>query len=61
MYRMVFAGVLLVAAQTAYGEETISKTQNVSDTPGSNHRQLVSMPAQARELMRRDMLDTCLH
>ena len=57
MYRTVFISLLLFASQATHGEETISKAQNVEDSSGGDLRQLVSMPDQARELMRKDMLD----
>ena len=60
MHRIVFilfTSVLLFTAQTTRSEEKISQTQNVSDSSGGDLRQLVSMPDQARELMRKDMLD----
>lgn len=52
MHRIVFllsTSVLLFAVQTAYSEE--------STPSGGDLRQLVSMPDQARELMRKDMLN----
>ena len=49
--------VLLLAFQGAQGEESASDSQNAAESPGSDPRQLVSMPEQARQLMRADMLD----
>ena len=60
MHRKVgisFTLVLLFATQATHGEESISKTQNAENSSGGDSRQLVSMPDQARELMRKDMLD----
>ena len=57
MYRKVFISVLLFASQATHSEEAINKTQDVEGSSGGDSRQLVSMPDQARELMRKDMLD----
>ena len=60
MQRIVFiliTSVFLFITQTAHSVETSSKTQGVADSSGGDLRQLVSMPDQARELMRIDMLD----
>ena len=56
MYKKVFISLLLFASQAAHGEDAINKTQNVESSSGGDSRQLVSMPDQARELMRKDML-----
>ena len=57
MYRKVFISVLLFASQATHSEEAINKTQNAEGSSDGDLRQLVSMPDQARELMRKDMLD----
>jgi len=57
MYRIVFISLLLFVSHAAHSKEAINKTQNVDDSSGGDLRQLVSMPDQARELMRKDMLD----
>ncbi len=60
MHRIVFiiiTSVLLSITQTTHSEEPNSNTQNKSDSSGGDLRQLVSMPDQARELMRKEMLD----
>ena len=60
MHRIVcisFTSVLLFVAQATHSEEAISKTQKVENSSGGDLRQLVSMPDQAREFMRKDMLD----
>ena len=57
MYKKVFISLILFASQTAHSEEAINKVQNVESSSGRDTRQLVSMPDQARELMRKDMLD----
>ena len=49
--------MLIFASQATHSKEAINKTQNVDDSSGGDLRQLVSMPDQARELMRKDMLD----
>jgi len=57
MYKKVFIFLLLIVSKTAHSEETINKAQKVEISSGGDARQLVSMPDQARELMRKDMLD----
>ena len=60
MHRIVgisFTLVLLFATQATHGEEAINKTQDAGNSSGGDVRQLVSMPDQAREFMRKDMLD----
>ena len=57
MYKKVFISLLLFVSQAAHSEEAINKAQNVESSSGGDGRQLVSMPDQARELMRKDMLD----
>jgi hypothetical protein len=49
--------VLLFAFHSAHGEESAGDAQGATESPGSDLRQLVSMPEQARQLMREDMLD----
>jgi hypothetical protein len=49
--------VLLFAVHPAHSEESAGDSQSTEKSPGSDHRQLVSMPDQARQLMREDMLD----
>jgi hypothetical protein len=60
MFKMVsiFATtVLLFAIHSAHGEESASVAQGAAESPGSDLRQLVTMPGQARRLIREDMLD----
>jgi len=60
MHRIVyisFISVLLFTTQATYSEEAITKSQSVENSSGGDLRQLVSMPDQAREFMRKDMLD----
>ena len=57
MYKKAFIPLILFASQAAHSEEVINKAQNVESSSGGDTRQLVSMPDQARELMRKDMLD----
>ena len=57
MYKKVFISLLLFVSHAAHSEEAIDKAQNVESSSGGDTRQLVSMPDQARELMRKDMLD----
>lgn len=54
---ILFTSVFLLTAQTTYGQDTISKTQDASDPSNGDPRQLVSMPENTRELMRKEMLD----
>ena len=49
--------VLLFAVPSAHSEEPASDAQSTEKSPVSDPRQLVSMPDQARQLMREDMLD----
>ena len=57
MYKTIFISLLLFTSQAAHSEETINKAQNVESSSGGDTRQLVTMPDQARILMRKDMLD----
>ena len=49
--------ILLFYFQSAYSEEPVSTPQSEIKSADGDHRQLVSMPDQARQLMRKDMLD----
>jgi hypothetical protein len=49
--------VLLFAVYPAYSEDISSDSKDEEESPVSDPRQLVSMPEQARKLMREDMLD----
>ena len=57
MYKKAFISLLLFVSQAVHSEEAINKAQKVESSSGGDTRQLVSMPDQARELMRKDMLD----
>ena len=60
MHKTVFlltATLLLLAFQSVHGEESATSPQGETKSAGNDHRQLVSMPDQARQLMREDMLD----
>lgn len=57
MYKKVFITLLLFVSHGAYSEEASNNVQNVEGSSNGDTRQLVSMPEQARELMRKDMLD----
>lgn len=57
MYIKVCIFALLFVSHTVHSEEAINKAQSVESSSGEDVRQLVSMPDQARELMRREMLD----
>ena len=57
MYKKVFISLLLFVSLAAHSEEAIINAQNEESSSGGDTRQLVSMPDQARELMRKDMLD----
>jgi len=48
---------LLLMLNTSYSEELASDKQSKNNSTASDYRQLVSMPEQARQLMREDMLD----
>ena len=49
--------VLLFGFHSAHSEESASDSQNIEESPGSDHRKLASMPEQARQLMRQDMIN----
>lgn len=57
MCKKVFISLLIFVSLAALSDEVINKAQNVESSSGGDTRQLVSMPDQARELMRKDMLD----
>ncbi|MDA3869694.1 MAG: cytochrome c [Gammaproteobacteria bacterium] len=54
---LVATTVLLSAFHPAHSEESTSTPQGEQISSDSDSRQLVSMPDQARQLMRQDMLD----
>ena len=54
---LIATTVLLIAFHSAHSEDAASDAQGAEKSPGSDLRQLVSMPDEARQLMRRDMLD----
>jgi hypothetical protein len=49
--------ILLFAFQSAHSAEAVDETRSATISPGSDHRQLVSMPDETSQLMRQDMLD----
>ena len=49
--------MLLLTLQSAHSAEAAGKTLSATTSPDSDHRQLVSMPDEAIQLMRKDMLD----
>jgi len=55
--RLSLTTVLLFTSHAVYSEETNNSNQFVEDPSASDPRQLVSMPDQSRELMRKDMLE----
>ena len=60
MHRIVcisLTSILLFVAQATHSEEVNSKAQDVNNSSDGDLRQLVSMPAQSREFMRKDMLE----
>ena len=57
MYKKILISLLLFVSNAAHSEEVINKTQNIESSSSGDTRQLVSLPVQARELMRKDMLD----
>lgn len=60
MFRIVSlltTAVLLFSFHSVHSEESASDSQSAKESSGSDHRQLVSMPDQARQLMRQDMID----
>jgi len=60
MMRMVtvFASItLLLTLQSAHSADAAGETRSEINSPDSDHRQLVAMPDEASQLMRKDMLD----
>ena len=57
IFFILFTSSLLFVAQVSHSEEINSKEQSVKNSSTGDLRQLVSMPDQAREFMRKDMLD----
>ena len=55
--RLPLTTVLLFASHSVYSEDANNSNQFVEDPSGTDSRQLVSMPDQSRELMRKDMLE----
>ena len=54
----VFASItLLFTFQSAHSAEAAGETRSEINSPDSDHRQLVVMPDEASQLMRKDMLD----
>ena len=49
--------ILLFTLQSAHSVEAAGEIQGVTNSPDSDHRQLVSMPNETSQLMREDMLD----
>ena len=54
---LIATTVLLFASHSAHSKESASDSQGAEKSPDSDLRQLVSMPDEARQLMRADMLD----
>ncbi len=55
---IVFASItLLFTLQPAYSAEAAAETRSEVNSPDSDDRQLVAMPDEVRQLMRKDMLD----
>jgi hypothetical protein len=54
----VFASItLLLTLQSAHSADATGETSSEITSPDSDHRQLVAMPDEASQLMRKDMLD----
>lgn len=53
---LLTASVLFMMLQSAHGEEAAKSSEDAVDPSGGDNRQLVSMPDEARKLMRDDML-----
>lgn len=54
---LVASTMLLFTLQHVHSAEVTGEPQTATNSPDSDHRQLVSMPNEARQLMRKDMLD----
>jgi len=57
MYKKVAISLLIFVSQAAFSQDATDKAKRVESPSGGDTRQLVSMPDQAREFMRKDMLD----
>ena len=57
MHVKVLIFMLFLLPHAAYSEESVNNAQGKENSSGGDTRQLVSMPEQSRELMRKDMLD----
>jgi hypothetical protein len=56
MYKIVFLFLLIFVSQFANSEEEINKANGVENNSEGDVRQFVTMPSQAREIMRKEML-----
>jgi len=54
---LVASTMLLFTLQPAHSTEATGEAQTATNSPGGDHRQLVSMPGETSQLMRKDMLD----
>ena len=54
---LVASTMLLFTSQSAHSADATGETQSATNSPDSDHRQLVSMPDETKQLMRKDMLD----
>ena len=57
MYVRILIFMLLLLPHAAYSQESVNNAQGNVNSSGGDMRQLVSIPEQSRELMRKDMLD----
>jgi hypothetical protein len=54
---LLASSMLLFVFQSAYSTEVAGEAQSATNDPDSDHRQLVSMPDETSQLMRKHMLD----
>ena len=54
---VLLTAVFVFSAQSAISEESGDQARNAQDSSGGDPRQLVSMPEQTQEIMRKDMVD----
>ena len=54
---LVASTMLLFTMQSAHSAQAAGETRSATNSPDSDHRQLVSMPDETSRLMRKDMLD----
>jgi len=54
---LVASTMLLFTLQSVHSAQAAGKTPSATNSPDNDHRQLISMPDETSQLMRKDMLD----